>query len=649
MSSFVIGTAGHIDHGKTALVKALTNIDTDRLKEEKARGITIELGFAEFDLGDNQKASIVDVPGHERFVKNMVAGTSGIDMVLFVIAADEGIMPQTREHLDICQLLGIEHGIIALTKIDLVDDKEWLDLVKSEIKKEFKDTFLEDSPIVPVSSQNNEGIDALISSISKISSLIKNRSETDIGFLAIDRVFSMHGFGTVVTGTLSSGKFKQNDLVDIVPDQTHRLKNLKIRGLQVHGQLVESVSAAQRTAINFSGVSRTAINRGQVVTIADTLETSPNFECTVELVAGAKPLKSRSKISFHTGCSRTEATITIVDQNVLSPEKKAYALIRCTEPIAALPGHRYIMRGNNIIPGRGTTIGGGKIINILPPRRRRKEKHNWKDELVVLEKGSPTEKLYTIVNYASTEGLNIHQIEIRTGFSRKTIKAEINKLQAQKKIYMFDRSGSRYLTDKTVSDLCAQTINLLTDFHKKNPLLPGMPLEQIRSSLTTKSRLLESKLFKLIIEETLKLGITVQEGENLRLSNHQVSLDHKDSKLLDQVKEIFQESRLTPPGSKEIATKLGRPEPEITKLIEHLTRTEFLTHISGSIYITTNYLSTLRKDLISYLDQHGQIDTPTFKSIVNASRKYVIPLAEYFDNEKTTIRVGDIRKLRKKS
>jgi selenocysteine-specific elongation factor len=646
MRSVVIGTAGHIDHGKTTLVKALTGVDTDRLEEEKRRGITIELGFAKLDLGENLQAGIVDVPGHERFIKNMVAGTSGIDIVLMVVAADEGVMPQTREHLDICGLLGVEHGVIALTKTDLAEDRQWLEMVTEDLREEFSGTFLSASPIVPVSARTGEGLTRLRTVLAGVAAEITATESDSPTFLAIDRAFSMKGFGTVVTGSLVAGELATDDLIDILPDPAGKMRSMKIRGLQVHGENQERVSAGHRLAINLSNVDRGALSRGQVVVRTGTLEAGRSFEGRLRLVPGAKAVKSRSRAVFHVGTARCEAAVLLIGRDSIGPGENCYACIQCAEPVAALPGQRFILRGFSPVPGRGTTMGGGKILAILPPRRRRRDEQAWLAELALLEKGSLEERILILLEHAGVKGLGIPDLCMRLGTGAGTVSGKLDGLMAKRQVFKFDRERGRYLARSVLDDLGRRAEKLLSAFHADNPLLPGMPLEQVRGSL---ARDLDPRLFKLLIHEQHKAGRMIQQEEVLRSSRHQVELDADGTRLGQKVLEAYTGAGLAPPRPSGIADQLGQPEPAVLDMIRHFARQGLITHISGEMYVPTAALDDLRERLIAYLGKNGSIDTQGFKNLVGSSRKHVIPLAEFFDREKTTIRKGEQRVLRKKN
>lgn len=642
-SSLVIGTAGHIDHGKSALILALTGTDPDRLNEEKSRGITIDLGFAQLALSDSLHASIVDVPGHEKFVKNMVAGTGGIDMVLMVVAADEGVMPQTREHLDICQLLGIEHGIIAVTKCDLVDDDDWLDMVESDIRKEFAESFLGDSPIVRVSANTRQGLDKLVKTLEHLGKKISTRPNEGLAFLGIDRAFSMKGFGTVITGTLVSGKLSMDDSVEVIPDLSGKLQGLKIRALQSHGQDKQRVSAGLRLAVNLSGVEKASLHRGQVLVHSGTLMPSREFEVSFELLKNAKPIKTGKKLLFHTGAAKTSATLNSIGTRQMEPGQNTFVKIRCDEPVAALPGQNFIIRGFSTIPGRGTTIGGGKILSISPPKRKARELQSWLEELNILGQGTPEQRLETVLNRAGLTGANLVELAAGIGEGKRTVNKLLAKMLPIRKVFKFDKDRDRYIAATQIKMLESHAISLLSDFHKAKPLLPGMPSEQLRTSLDPR---IDPKLFRLLMSEMARHGHGVLEGEFSRLKKHRVSLDEQGTKLEVSVLALFNQAGLKPPRLAEVSAELDRSETEIRELLKHLARTEQVVHIVGDMYVQTEQLERLEQKLLQYLEKNESIDTQEFKRMVGASRKHVIPLAEYFDSKKITIRVGDNRVLR---
>ncbi len=643
MRSFVIGTAGHIDHGKSSLIKALTGTDPDRLAEEKTRGITIDLGFAHLQLAEDLGAGIVDVPGHERFVKNMVAGTGGIDLVLMVVAADEGVMPQTREHLDICQLLGVERGVVALTKADLVDDPDWLQMVTEDIRKEFEGTFLQDSPMVPVSARTGQGLDALRAQLARVGRALELRSSDGIAFLAIDRAFSMRGFGSVVTGTLVSGRLRLEDAIDVVPDSTGKLQALKIRGLQSHGQEQTEVTAGLRLAVNLSGVDKSALHRGHVLVHHGEVTTGRELEVALRLLPGARSLRSRKRLLFHTGTSKVSAAVQLIGRRTLEPGEQAYARIRCEEAVAALPGQHFILRGFATIPGRGTTLGGGRILAILPPRRRERDRDGWLSDLRALESGSASDKIGILLSWAAAAGLDLSGLSLRSGMGRKGVERELAQMLTDRRAFKFDKEHGRFVSAEALDRLADQACELLNAFHKANPLLPGMPTEQLRASLAEG---LDPKLFRLLLSELERAGRARQQEDHTRLAAHQVQLDASGSQLQDKLEAVYLQAGLTPPRIAEVAEQLSQTSAQIRDLAHHLARTGTLTHLTGDIYILHQALAEFEQRLVAYLKEHESIDTQEFKRLVGASRKHVIPLAEYFDRQKVTMRIGDKRVLR---
>ncbi len=643
MRTLVIGTAGHIDHGKSALIRAMTGTDPDRLAEEKQRGITIDLGFAQLALSADLQAGMVDVPGHERFVKNMVAGTGGIDLVLMVVAADEGVMPQTREHLDICGLLGIEHGVVALTKIDLVDESEWIDLVTEDIRDELAGTFLAEAPIVPVSARSGQGLEALRNELIRAADAIEPRSSGGPAMLAIDRAFSMRGFGSVVTGTLISGQLEIDDAIDVVPDASGKLTGLKVRGLQSHNQSLERATAGQRLAVNVSGVDKSSLHRGQVLVHSGSLQAGSELEAVLELLPGAKPLKSRKRLLFHTGTHKVSAAMRLVGRQQLEPGGRCYVRALCEEPVATLPGQHFILRGFAPIAQRGTTIGGGRILAVLPSRRSRRQLAQWLAEFEVLDTGTLAERLAVQLDRAGSRGLNVAEMAMHTGAGPRQVRRELERMLAARRVFKYDREGDRHVSAAEMERLAERARDRLAAFHRANPLLPGMPAEQLRGSLDAP---VGPKLFRLLLAELERAGQARAEADRVRLAEHEVRLGAADAQLEQQLIGLFREAGLTPPRLAEAAARLDRPADAVESLLHHLSRTGVLTHLTGDLYIHNAPLRELEQQLVTHLEQNESIDTQTFKKMVGASRKHVIPLAEYFDRQKVTMRIGDRRVLR---
>ncbi len=628
----ILGTAGHIDHGKTALVKALTGIDTDRLKEEKERGITIELGFAHLKLSNDLIVGIVDVPGHERFVKNMVAGASGIDLVLMVIAADEGIMPQTEEHLEICELLGIRNGLIAITKIDMVEG-DWLELVKEDIESFVKDTFLKDAPIIPVSSLTGEGIDTLRLAIEDIVKQIERKTSSGPFRLPIDRVFTIKGFGTVVTGTGISGSIKKADSVVIYPKGV----KAKVRNIQVHGQDLDEVQSGFRTALNLQGVEKDEIERGDVVATPNTLRPSYLLDLEFKYLKSAdRPLRYKSPVRLHIGTSEVLGHL-FFPKDQIEPGDSICVQIRLERPIAVLRGDRYVLRSYSPI----RTIGGGVVLNPIPKKRKRSKKGHW-EELALLSSMTDEEVIYYHLSN-SLNGLTINDIALRSGLWADRLDSILEKLIREEKVLFINELG-RYFSTQIIEELKSKILNLLKDYHRQNPLELGMDKEELRSKLEQDIR--DVKLFSFLLDALLTKELE-REKELLRIKGFSPKLSSSDKKLYRDIEQLYKNSALKPPLEKELLKHFGKELPEIKKITGLLLRKGVLIKLKEGLYIHKDALEAIKNKLISYLKSHQEIGVPEFRELTGGvSRKYLIPLLEYFDSQKITIRVGDKRRLR---
>lgn len=634
MKQIILGTAGHIDHGKTSLIKALTGIDTDRLKEEKLRGITIELGFASMDLPSGQHIGIVDVPGHEKFVKHMVAGATGIDIVALVIAADEGVMLQTREHMEICSLLGIKHGFVALTKIDLVD-QEWLELVLDDIKEFLQGTFLEDSPIVPVSSATGKGIPEFIKTLDELSALIPVRTSTGLFRLPVDRVFSMKGFGTVITGTLISGSIHVGDTVMIYPSGI----TSKVRGIQVHNQSLNVAEAGMRTAINFQGLEKSSVARGEV--LSTTGDLSPSFMIDVlvnYLGSNNKSAKNRRHIRFHTGTSEVLGILILLEKEELLPGETTLAQIRLDSPVAAVKDDKFIIRSYSPI----RTIGGGHILNPIPRKHKR-----FKPDVIKLLKGIvdniPEEIISSHADDSGYAGVSFADLKIMTNLPEKQLDNSIQGLLSKKTIVCFDRENRIYIHNKGIEKLKKETLDYLSNYHKSNPLKAGMSKEELRSKFPFA---LGTKLFNLILNLMIKDKVIVQEENNVHLSSHTVSLKVDQADIRTKILDAYLKSGLTPPYFKELSKLLDVDSKQAKDVLILLVDEGLLLKVKEDLYFHTEAVNELKKRLIDYLKSNEEMTTPQFKEMASVSRKYLIPLIEYFDSTNVTLRVGDSRKLR---
>ncbi|SMC19088.1 selenocysteine-specific translation elongation factor SelB [Desulfacinum hydrothermale DSM 13146] len=636
MNQVVLGTAGHIDHGKTSLIRALTGIDTDRLKEEKQRGITIELGFAYLDLPDGSRLGIVDVPGHERFVKHMVAGASGIDLVALVVAADEGVMPQTREHLEICQLLRVKEGLVVLTKIDMVDDPDWIDMVEEDVREFLQGTFLDGASVVKVSAVTGEGMDELKKVLLEKVAQVPGRSQAGPFRLSIDRVFTMRGFGTVVTGTSLSGKLRVGDPVTIYPSGI----KTKVRGLQVHNQDVQEVFPGQRTAINLQGVDRETVQRGEVLATPDSLLPSYMLDVSLDLLPSApKPLKDRQKIRFHTGTMETVATLILLDRQELSPGESAFAQVRLDRPLAVLRGDRFVLRSYSPI----RTLGGGEILHPVPKKHKGKDKAQAAASLGLLQSGSESEILLWHVLDAGWTGVSEAELKIRSNVMGKAFRDNLARLVSQKAVLLYDKESRRYIHPDVLRAVETDLLKVLDAYHRKNPLKAGMPKEEVSAQM---ERPIDPKLLGYVFRQLSERGELVQEKEVVRLTSHKVDLTDDEKKIRDCIEEIYRKAWLQPPFFKVVVEDLPGNSRQHKDVLEWMLAQKTLVKVKEDLFFHRKAIEDLKERLVGFLKEHQEISAAQFKEMTQASRKYTIPLLEYFDGQRVTIRVGDVRRLR---
>ncbi len=637
MKQIILGTAGHIDHGKTSLIKALTGINTDRLKEEQRRGITIELGFANIDLPSGQRVGIVDVPGHEKFVKNMVAGATGIDMVTLVIAADEGIMPQTREHMEICTLLGIRHGVVALTKIDMVDE-EWMVLVQDEVAEFIKGTFLEDAPVIPVSSSTGQGLPEFISILDKISSQIQEKTSIGLLRLPADRVFSMKGFGTVITGTLISGKANVGDQVMLYPSRV----TSKVRGLQVHNESVTTAEAGMRTAINFQGLDKADVHRGDIIAAPDTLVPSYMVDVGLNYLPGnAKNLKNRTKVRFHTGTSEIMGVVILLDSEELMPGDQALAQIRLEAPVSLVKDDFYVLRSYSPV----RTIGGGQILNPIPMKHKRNKTEIISFLHTLADNTAPEKILQAHLERAGFRGCTFGHLLLMTNLPEKQLDRILQTSMAKRQIIQIDKEKKRYVHQDAFLQLQETIVAFLSAYHKQHPLKPGMPKEELKSRLPDD---MDNKLFMLTLQHMTQTEKSILQEENIvRLASHEVALGVDQSQLREDIVSAYHEGGLTPPYFKDLCRSLDVPLEQARQVLSLLVDDGIIIKVKEDLFYHQEPLETLKAKLTEYLLANGEITTPQFKDMTGASRKFVIPLIEHFDATQFTIRIGDTRKLRK--
>ena len=638
MKHLVMGTAGHVDHGKTALIKSLTGVDTDRLKEEKERGITIELGFASLTLPDGRTLGVVDVPGHERFVRNMVAGAAGIDLVVLVIAADEGVMPQTREHLHICTLLGIRKGFVALTKIDMVDE-EWLELVREDVRTFLRGTFLEDAPIVPVSSLTGAGFPELLSTIGKTADEVEEGADVGLFRLPVDRVFTIKGFGTVVTGTLVSGKVATGEEVEISPVGLRA----RVRGIQVHNRTVETAEAGQRTAINLQGIDREAIERGHVLTGPGSLTASQRLDCVYRHLSGAgRKLKNRTLVRLHTGTSEVMARMILLDRDELEPGEECCAQLVLEAPLAVVAGDRFVVRSYSPV----TTIGGGVIVDPLPAKHKRSSAAVLQ-EFQSLAGGEDEEKTAVILERAGIGGITENLLVVRTGIRGRELRRRLEGMFSAKRAVLVDRDEMRVLSYPVYEAFQAEILRELRGYHERNPLREGLSREELRTTLERGDGV-GQKIFTMALRDLEKRGEIIAEKEMIRLAGHRVHLQGEMEDLREELSVVYRDGGLAPPTVREVLERFPDRKKEIASLIQVMTREGVLVRISEDLNFHRDALAKLREDYRQLLIRDVQATPASFKELTGLSRKFIIPLMEYFDMTKLTMRAGDHRILRER-
>jgi selenocysteine-specific elongation factor len=622
MRYIILGTAGHIDHGKSALVKALTGVDPDRLKEEKERGITIDLGFADLSYPDGTTVGIVDVPGHERLVKNMLAGAGGIDLVLLVIAADEGIMPQSREHLHICNLLKIKSGLIAITKADLVEE-DWLDLVEDDIKNFVKGTFLEGGAIVPVSSKTMFNVDLLKEKIREAALTVEPKPTKGLFRLPIDRVFTLKGFGTVVTGTAVSGSLSVEDAVEILPSN---IKS-RVRGLHSHGKPIQTAYAGQRVAINLQGVDKEEIRRGDSVLLPEKFIPTRKIDASVELLSDAPPLKTKGLVHLHLATAETIARIILYGKNELRAGENCYCQFRLRDPVIAISGDRYIIRRFSPVE----TIGGGEVLDPLSSRRSKKE---GIDDLMVFENGTLAEKIAAKAKRAGIYGIKFSLIEGWIKAEIPSIKESVRALKEKGVLLQFED----VLVHKSAFETYRETVKkIMDDFHKKNPLKPGMLKEELRAKFNVEPRLFGNLL--------ASMKDIIIEKEMVRLAIFRAAFSGVDEALKSKIAGLIEKGGFQPPSKEELSQSLKLDQKHLSDILGLMTKEGSLMRISDSMSITASIYDKMIASLKNFFSKKPEMTVAEFRDVLGTSRKYALPFLEYLDTHKITLRVGDVRKL----
>jgi selenocysteine-specific elongation factor len=634
LAPVILGTAGHIDHGKSALIKFLTGIDPDRLKEEKLRGITIELGFAYLTLPTGQRLGIVDVPGHERFVRHMVAGATGMDLVALVIAADEGVMPQTREHLEICQLLRVKQGLVVLTKVDLVEE-DWLELVEEEVREALRGTFLEGAPLVRFSAVTGEGKENLLATLAELAAQVSPKPGAGIFRLPIDRVFTIKGFGTVVTGTAISGRLRVGEAVFVYPPGF----KARVRGLQVHGAAVEEALAGSRTAINLQGLEKEELDRGMVVASPGALVPSRRLDAYLEMLESApRPLKHRQGVRFHTGTSERVSMPLLLEADELPPGASGYVQFFLREALALKPGDRFVIRSFS----PAFTWGGGVILHVNPARHKRFQAAVL-EGLKTLEQGSPESVLSYYLEEAGAAGRSRGELEALLPWDPGDLAGLLQSLASQGRILLYDPENQRYLLTATAQDLERQIRDQLAAYHKQNPLKPGLSKEELRRKLPPQ---MEVRLFNYLLSRLANQKQVALEKDLVRLAAHKVTLAGDQEDLSRQLEALYRGGGLSPPTLKEVAAALEAALPQVQQLLHVLTNQGRLIKVKEDLYFHQEAVTQLKAALVDFLKKHKEITVIQFKDLTQTSRKFTIPLLEYFDGTRVTVRVGETRRLR---
>lgn len=636
MKHLILGTAGHIDHGKTALVKALTGTDTDRLKEEKARGITIELGFAHLELPGGLCFGVVDVPGHEKFVRTMVAGVGGMDLVMLVIAADEGIMPQTREHLDILRLLGVKCGLVALTKSDLVE-KEWLELVTEEVRDFIAGSFLEEAPIVAVSSRTGDGLEELKGALSGLAAQVSEKRSEGPFRLPVDRVFTVPGFGTVVTGTLLSGEMTLGDELEILPSG----REGRVRGIQAHGVKEDRGQAGQRLAVNLQGVDLDEVTRGDVVVPRGHFRATRAVDVRLDYLASAPhELKHRATVRLHSATYEVPVQVILLDRDTLQPGESAYVQLRLKQPALLLSGDSYILRAFS----PQVTIGGGVTLDPFPPRRRRRN-----DEALQLLAAFGTSDqqrtIALIISSSLLSGIAFEEILLRSGMPRKSVEAISAALLTAGEIVQMTREPRLFLAKGAVQVLKEGLLKEITAYLAANPLKSGIGKEELKTRLPKRS---DPRYFTPLLTALEKEGLVVSDRDLVRTAGSAVGSAAAIEGLGGRMADYITSGGTEPPTIKEIMERFRCDEKSARDNLALLARNGRIVRISADLFYSAAVLDGLRENLVALLREKGEIISTDYRERTNLSRKFLIPLLEHFDSEKVTIRVGDKRVLRRK-
>lgn len=634
MKNVIIGTSGHIDHGKTCLIKALTDIDTDRLKEEKQRGITIELGFANLPNDLDMDIGIIDVPGHEKFIKHMLAGIGGIDIVLLIVAADEGFMPQTREHFEILKMLKIQRGAVVMTKTDLADE-EWLEIVREDIRDQVKGTFLEDAPIMEVSSHTGQGIQELRHLILRMAAECGNRREDKrLLRLPIDRVFTMDGFGTVITGTLMEGSVKTGDDVMLYPSE----KKARVRNLQVHGVTLSQATAGQRTAVNLTGIKKEEVKRGHVIAFPGLLENTYMADVRIDMFSTAgRLLKSGSRLHFYYGSAETLCKAVLLDTEAAGKGESCYAQLRFEEPIAVKRGDRFILRFYSPLE----TIGGGKILNAAPGKKKRFDREVLTG-LEILDRGNEKEILAQMFLEESGKLADMEEVIRKFGGTKEETQRWIADLLEAKEL---EKIGDSFLLHKRYLEKAEEKVeNLLTDYHHKNPVSGGMLKEEFREKLGSVMYTDDMKKLELLLRWFLERGSIREEAGLISQREFQVEFTEEQKKVAKRFEAIYWEAGVEPPLTEEVIAGI-KDRRLAGQILGAMYSRGILDRLNYQYYIHTESLKRAVDALRAAIERQGKITLAQYRDLIGTSRKYAVMILEYTDEKEITKMTGDCRVL----
>ena len=634
MKHVIIGTAGHIDHGKTTLIRAITGRNTDRLKEEQERGISIELGFTYFDLPSGQRAGIIDVPGHEKFIKSMLAGVIGIDIVLLVVAADEGIMPQTVEHLAILDLLGIKKGFVVLTKCDLVDE-EWIELVQEEIKEEIMDTFLQGSPIIKVSSKTGEGIQEIIQLVDKYSDELEDKDSKDMPRLPVDRVFSISGFGTIVTGTLLSGQLKIGDEVQIFPGD----KKGRIRSLQVHDEDVEIAFGGQRVAVNLAGTKKEDIHRGSMIAPLESMNGTMMLDGKIKLLKSLdREITNRTRLKLYLGTKEVLCRLVLLDREVLKPGEESYVQLRLEEQVVAKHGDRFILRFYSPM----FTIGGGQVLEPNPDKRKRFDENTLK-ELEIKEYGDMKDIVEKTIEDKNSQFPSIRELSASSSMLEENLKTETEELEKDGKVIIYSLTKELYPVHiNYFNSLKDKIVEELSRYHEKYPLRPGMSKEEIRSKYLKKAK---PKVAEMIIDDLINKGYLVQVLENVKLKDFNIVYSTEQENIRKDIRSKMEASNYLPPKKEDLIESLNINKADFDEVFNSLLNTNEIMRINDEVFMLKKTLDSGIEIIRDFMKINETISIGEARDLLQTNRKVSLGLLEYLDNVKITKRDGEKRTL----